>query len=75
MKHKYILRIATPADAMTIANIYLASRKKFVSFAQLKHSDETIYQWILQKLIPTNLLFIAEDNDKIEGSNTIVFSS
>jgi hypothetical protein len=38
------LRNATLADAAAITNVYLRSRKKFIAFAPLKHSDENIYQ-------------------------------
>lgn len=41
-KNKFSLRKATTADATAIANVYLASRKAFVSFAPLIHSDESI---------------------------------
>lgn len=63
MKHKCLLRIATSADAEMITNVYLAARKEFVSFAPLIHSDDNVHQWILEKLIPTNQVIVAEEND------------
>ena len=42
MTQKLSLQIATQADANMIANLYLASRKEFISFAPLVHSDEAI---------------------------------
>jgi GNAT superfamily N-acetyltransferase len=67
MKYKYLLRIATSADAIMIAGVYLAARKKFVSFAPLIHSDDSIYKWILEKLIPTDQLIVAVEGESIIG--------
>lgn len=53
MLRKTTLRGATLEDADAIANVYLASRKKFIDFAPLIHSDEDIYQWIRNTLIPS----------------------
>jgi RimJ/RimL family protein N-acetyltransferase len=67
MKHNISLRAATQADARMIANIYLASRKEFISFARLRHSDAGVYQWILETLIPTNQVIVAIENESIVG--------
>lgn len=67
MTHKLLLRVAIPADAQMIANIYLAARKEFITFAPLVHSDESIYQWVVEKLIPTNQVIVAEENNIIVG--------
>lgn len=67
MTHKLLLRAAIPTDARMIANIYLAARKEFVAFAPLVHSDESIYQWVVEKLIPTNQVIVAEENNTIVG--------
>jgi ribosomal protein S18 acetylase RimI-like enzyme len=52
---------------MKIANVYLAARKEFVSFAPLIHSDDSIYKWILEKLIPTDQLIVAVEDESIIG--------
>ncbi|MBS0634702.1 MAG: GNAT family N-acetyltransferase [Verrucomicrobia bacterium] len=67
MKQKISLRKATLADAKAITAVYLASRKKFVAFATLVHSDTAIYQWISETLIPTNQVTVAEENGVIVG--------
>ncbi len=67
MAEKISLRIATLADAKAIANVYVASRREFVAFAPLVHSEESIYQWIYETLIPTNQVIIAEENGIIVG--------
>ena len=46
-----LLRKATIADANAIANVYLASRKEFVFFAPLVHTDESIRQWVREVLL------------------------
>jgi ribosomal protein S18 acetylase RimI-like enzyme len=67
MTQKISLRKATVADAKAIANVYLASRKEFIAFAALAHSDESIYQWICETLIPSNQVTVAEENGVIVG--------
>jgi ribosomal protein S18 acetylase RimI-like enzyme len=67
MTQKIFLRKAKLTDATSIANIYLASRKAFVAFAPLAHSDEDIYKWIREILIPFSHVIVAEDNGIIVG--------
>lgn len=67
MTEKILLRKATLADATAICNIYLASRKRFVAFAPLAHSDENICQWIRETLIPTSQVIVAEENGIVVG--------
>ncbi len=67
MTQKISLRKATLSDAKAIANVYLASRKEFIAFAALAHSDESIYKWIYETLIPTTQVTVAEENGVIVG--------
>jgi ribosomal protein S18 acetylase RimI-like enzyme len=62
-----ILRRAVPIDAEAIARIYISARKKFIPFAPMMHSEEGIYHWILDILIPTNQVIVAEENDIVVG--------
>jgi ribosomal protein S18 acetylase RimI-like enzyme len=50
-----------------VAQVYLTSRKKFVSFAPVAHSDGAIFQWIHDTLIPTKHVTVVEKDDKIIG--------
>jgi GNAT superfamily N-acetyltransferase len=59
------LRPATPDDADAIAAIYLSSRKTFVSFAPLVHTDDEIHRWIRETLIPEHQVTVAEENGAI----------
>lgn len=60
-------RSATQADAEAIAQVYLRSRKEFVSFAPIVHSDEAVSQWIHDFLIPNSQLTVVEQNNTIIG--------
>lgn len=61
------LRKATLADAKDIAKVYLDSRKELVSFAPLIHTDESIYEWVREELLPNEQVFVAENNGAIIG--------
>lgn len=65
MLYKTTLREATLEDADAIANVYLTSRKKFIDFAPLIHTDENIYQWVRRTLIPSEKVIVAEENGMI----------
>lgn len=60
-------RPATQSDAEAVAQVYFSSRKKFVSFAPVAHSDEAVYRWIRDVLIPTNQVTVVEQDNKIIG--------
>ena len=67
MAQNIILRPAKQSDAKAITEVYIASRKAFVSFAPLMHSDESVYQWIYDILIPSELVTVVEQNGSIVG--------
>ena len=71
MTQKFSMRIATQSDANVIANLYLASRKKYISFAPLVHSDTVIQQWMHDILIPSAQVWVVEKNDVIIGMMAI----
>lgn len=60
-------RPATQSDAEAVAQIYLSSRKEFISFAPIAHSDEAVYQWIHDVLIPSNQVTVVEQDKKVIG--------
>ncbi|GAB4370013.1 MAG: GNAT family N-acetyltransferase [Elainellaceae cyanobacterium] len=60
-------RSATQSDAEAVAQVYLSSRKEFVPFAPVAHSDEAVYRWIRDILIPTNQVTVVEQDNKIIG--------
>ncbi|NJL38780.1 MAG: GNAT family N-acetyltransferase [Leptolyngbyaceae cyanobacterium SM1_4_3] len=60
-------RTATQSDAARVTLVYLTSRKTFVSFAPIAHSDEAVYSWIRDILIPTGRVTVVEQAGKIVG--------
>jgi ribosomal protein S18 acetylase RimI-like enzyme len=52
-------RRASAADAEQVAAVYLASRRAFVSFAPLVHSDAEVRQWVAGQLIPAGGVTVA----------------
>ena len=57
-----MLRTATRDDADQVAEIYLLSRKTFLEFAPLAHSDESVREWIREALIPSGNVVVAAGN-------------
>ena len=62
-----VLRPAVPADAEAVAEVYLASRRAFVGFAPLAHSDAEIRQWIAEQLIPSGAVTVAAKDAQVVG--------
>jgi ribosomal protein S18 acetylase RimI-like enzyme len=60
-----IMRAATVADADEVAAIYIASRRRDVSFAPLVHSDEEIRRWLGQVLILRGRVIVIQQSDRI----------
>lgn len=67
MNIKPLLRRAINSDANAIANVYLRSRKELVLFAPLIHTDESIYQWVHNELLPEEQVIVAEEMGIIVG--------
>lgn len=61
------LRPATPADAGAVADVYLASRRTFVAFAPLAHTEEEVRGWIASYLIPSGGVIVAEADGVVVG--------
>jgi GNAT superfamily N-acetyltransferase len=62
-----VLRQATPTDAARVADVYLASRKTFLGFAPLAHSDAEIRNWVVDVLIPSGGVIVASIADGTIG--------
>jgi GNAT superfamily N-acetyltransferase len=54
-----ILHKAEPTDASGVAEVYLISRKTFLPFAPLVHSDAEVRQWVADVLIPSGGVTVA----------------
>lgn len=53
------LRAATLEDGPAVADVYLRSRKVFLAYAPLAHSDAEVRQWITDTLIPSGGVTVA----------------
>ena len=67
MNHHTTLRPATPADAAEIAQLYLCSRRQFLPYAPLAHSDEEVKHWIREQVLPSAQVTVALDGGEIAG--------
>jgi ribosomal protein S18 acetylase RimI-like enzyme len=61
------LRPAKLLDASAVADVYLASRKAFLTFAPLVHSEEETRQWISDVVIPAGRVTVAVAGGSISG--------
>jgi ribosomal protein S18 acetylase RimI-like enzyme len=67
-------RPATDPDAEQVASVLLASRKVFVAFAPMAHTDNEVRDWVATLLIPGGGVSVAADrgpNDVIVGMMAI----
>jgi RimJ/RimL family protein N-acetyltransferase len=67
-------RPATDADAEQVASVLLASRKAFVAFAPMAHTDAEVRDWVSTSLIPGAGVSVAADrgsHDAIIGMMAI----
>lgn len=55
------------ADADSVADVYLRSRKELVACAPLVHSDEEVRGWIRRHLIPAGRTTVAVIDDQVVG--------
>jgi len=61
------LRRATPSDAAAIGDIYLASRRAFLPYAPIAHSDAEVRCWIADYLILKTDITVATLDGDIVG--------
>jgi GNAT superfamily N-acetyltransferase len=62
-----VFRAATAADAARVAEVYLASRKAFLPYAPLAHSDADVRRWVADVLIPAGGVIVAVERGEIVG--------
>lgn len=60
-------RRARGADSAGVAEVYLASRKAFLPYAPLAHSDDDVRRWIRDILVPAGSVTVALRDDEIVG--------
>ena len=64
---RVVFRSALPADASAVSDVYLASRKTFLPYASLAHTDEEVRQWIAGILIPGGQVSVAVLDGEVVG--------
>jgi GNAT superfamily N-acetyltransferase len=62
-----VFRATTLSDATAISEVYLASRKRFLPYAPLAHTDEDVREWIANQLIPNSDVSVALVDNEIVG--------
>lgn len=62
-----LLRAAATADAAGVADVYLASHKRFLPFAPLVHSDTEVRRWVADHLIPSAGVTVAYRDGRVVG--------
>ena len=61
------LRPAHGADAAAIAEVLLASRKSFLPYAPIPHTDDDVRRWVGAELLATHSVTVATQGDEIVG--------
>jgi ribosomal protein S18 acetylase RimI-like enzyme len=61
------LRSASAADAAAVADVYLASRRAFLPYAPIAHSEVEVRDWIAATLIPSGGVTVAIVQDELVG--------
>lgn len=67
MSKHVLIRPARVADATAVADVYLASRKRFLPYAPLAHGDEEVRRWIAEYLIPEAEVSVAVMEGAVVG--------
>jgi RimJ/RimL family protein N-acetyltransferase len=60
-----MIRPATIEDADEVADLYIGSRRRHVTFAPPAHSDDAMRRWIRHVLIPRGGVLVLEDKGRI----------
>jgi ribosomal protein S18 acetylase RimI-like enzyme len=53
------LRTAVADDAPNVAEVILSSRKAFLPFAPLAHTDLEVHRWVRETLVPSGAITVA----------------
>jgi GNAT superfamily N-acetyltransferase len=57
------LRAAQAADAAAVAALYLASRRRWLSYAPVAHDDADVHRWFAAQCLPAGGVCVAVDAD------------
>ena len=62
-----IIRKSLITDARAVSDLYLESRREFLPYAPMAHTEEDIHKWIENHLIPTGNVSVAVLHNTIVG--------
>jgi putative addiction module component (TIGR02574 family) len=62
-----VLRVATAEDAASVADVLLSSRKAFLPYACLAHTDAEVRVWVRETLIPSGGVTVACADKSVVG--------
>ena len=62
-----VLRDARRGDSERVADVYLKSRRTFLDYAAMAHSEAEVRRWVATKLIPSGGVTVAIVDDQIMG--------
>lgn len=61
------LRPARPQDAAEISEVFLASRRKALSYLPKIHTDDEVRTWIREMVVPRTTVWVAEISGEVVG--------
>jgi GNAT superfamily N-acetyltransferase len=61
------VRNATLDDSERIADIYLASRGRYISYAPIVHTDAEVRIWIKTTLVPSGNVLVVSGDEEVMG--------
>lgn len=61
------LRAALIEDSRDAAEVLLSSRKEFLPFAPIAHSEAEVHQWVREVLIPSGEVTVASVGSRVVG--------
>lgn len=62
-----MLRSARHEDAAAVASVIVTSRREFVGFAPLVHTEAEVLEWVGSVLIPSGTVVVWEQGPRIVG--------
>jgi len=62
-----VLRPASASDASAVADPLLSSRRAFIPYAPIAHSDADVHNWVREQLIPSGAVTVWDHESQITG--------
>lgn len=67
LSRSVMLRAATPEDSTAVAALLIASRKAFLPYAPIAHTDAEVHEWAREVLIPSQNVTLAYAGTALTG--------